>query len=244
MTVHRHTGWWPACGHPPHHLQPLHLVSCPRLQVTSSKSGPTMARSSRMGRLPPMTLSAYPLGRPHSMFIGVWNGTCRGAGWKIAPVRSTDRPYWTEGHLDSVHSVSMGQTDAIHTGSAFRPYRPTEGRLCISWTGRSTLAQLLNMNRCHAMPDKASDCPKATSHRCDPCQKWMCDGPDTTLPLPSRTSPKGQGLFFCLGDEPLRFRLQPTAVGWRLTAVSCSSSSSSVGPLVDPPVWDKFFFWP
>ena len=46
-----------------------------------------------------------------------------------------------------------------------------------------------------------------------------------------------------LGDEPLRRWLQPTAVGWRPTAVSCSSNSISVGALVDPPVWDVFFFF-
>ena len=57
----------------------------------------------------------------------------------------------------------------------------------------------------------------------------------------ARTSPKRQGFFFCLGDEPLRRWLLPTAIGWRLTAVSCSSSSISVGGLVGPPVWDKFF---
>ena len=37
-----------------------------------------------------------------------------------------------------------------------------------------------------------------------------------------------------LGDKPLRRQLRPTAV-------SSSSSSISVGTLVDPPVWEKFF---
>ena len=51
---------------------------------------------------------------------------------------------------------------------------------------------------------------------------------------------RDRDLFFLprgspLGDEPLRRRLQPTAV-------SCSSSYISVGALVDPPVWDKVFF--
>ena len=41
----------------------------------------------------------------------------------------------------------------------------------------------------------------------------------------------------CLGDEPLRRWLQPTAV-------SSSSSSISVGTPVEPPVWDTFFFGP
>ena len=37
-----------------------------------------------------------------------------------------------------------------------------------------------------------------------------------------------------LALQPSRRRLQPSAVGWRPTAISCSSSSSSVGALVDP----------
>ena len=55
--------------------------------------------------------------------------------------------------------------------------------------------------------------------------------------LLGRMSPKGQGLFFASGTGP-------SAVGWRPTAVNRSSSSISVGALVDPPVWDMFFSWP
>ena len=51
-------------------------------------------------------------------------------------------------------------------------------------------------------------------------------------------------IFFCIGTalqfwgrlQSNRRRLQPTAVGWRPTAISCSSSSVLVGALVDPQV--------
>ena len=77
------------------------------------------------------------------------------------------------------------------------------------------------------------------------CGEFSSLAPLYWRPLRTRAVPKRTDYYYSLLRDRLpilglvtanRRRLQPTAVSWRLTAVSCSSGSISVGALVDPQI--------